>query len=209
MFSCTVYNTGKGSVDGLAGPANAVPLSTTIRRRCTTICSRSHAFHDCTKAWLREAGFFVGIYCIRAMLYAQIAQIVLQFAAVSMQFTKYRSATATYIHAVWILLGMADVQSAIPLYIYLQSCAAPVRYLSDNGISVVEGLEECRQLTELHVAHQRLSEGEKLLFDPRTLQAIAVSVAVCTYVVYVNCMFSLMMYIYICVCIYICACSLS
>ena len=40
---------------------------------------------------------------------------------------------------------------------------------------VVEGLEHCPELTELHIASQRLPEGEKLLFDPRTLKAIAVS----------------------------------
>lgn len=39
---------------------------------------------------------------------------------------------------------------------------------------MVEGLEELRQLSELHIAHQRLPEGEKLLFDPRSLSAIAV-----------------------------------
>lgn len=39
----------------------------------------------------------------------------------------------------------------------------------------MEGLEVLTQLSELHVAHQRLPEGEKLLFDPRTLSAICVS----------------------------------
>ena len=39
----------------------------------------------------------------------------------------------------------------------------------------MEGLEELRQLSELHIAHQRLPEGEKLLFDPRSLSSIAVS----------------------------------
>ena len=48
------------------------------------------------------------------------------------------------------------------------------RYVSDNAISVVEGLEQCQQLTELHIANQRLPEGDKLHFDPRSLQAIAV-----------------------------------
>ena len=56
------------------------------------------------------------------------------------------------------------------------------RYLNDNAISVVEGLEECRQLTELHIANQRLPEGEKLLFDPRSLQATAVSCTHCQYI---------------------------
>lgn len=49
------------------------------------------------------------------------------------------------------------------------------RYLNGNAITVVEGLEELRQLSELHIAYQRLPEGEKLLFDPRSLSAIAVS----------------------------------
>ena len=34
------------------------------------------------------------------------------------------------------------------------------------------------QLSELHIANQRLTEGEKLLFDPRTLQAITVSILI-------------------------------
>ncbi len=50
------------------------------------------------------------------------------------------------------------------------------RYLSGNGITVVEGLEGLTDLTELHVANQRLPEGEKLLFEPRSLHAISVSV---------------------------------
>ena len=62
-----------------------------------------------------------------------------------------------------------------PLYIL-------VRYLSDNAISVVEGLEGCGQLSELHIANQRLPEGEKLLFDPRTLQAITVSIHILVHV---------------------------
>lgn len=48
------------------------------------------------------------------------------------------------------------------------------RYLNGNTITVVEGLEALKSLTELHVAQQRLPEGEKLLFDPRTVQALAV-----------------------------------
>lgn len=42
---------------------------------------------------------------------------------------------------------------------------------------MLEGLEDLTQLSELHIAHQRLEEGEKLLFDPRTLKAISVSSA--------------------------------
>lgn len=48
------------------------------------------------------------------------------------------------------------------------------RYLNGNAITVVEGLEALRNLIELHVAQQRLPEGEKLLFDPRTIKALAV-----------------------------------
>lgn len=48
------------------------------------------------------------------------------------------------------------------------------RYLNGNAITVVEGLEALKNLTELHVAQQHLPEGEKLLFDPRTIQALAV-----------------------------------
>lgn len=39
---------------------------------------------------------------------------------------------------------------------------------------VVEGLQQCSELSELYIANQRLPEGEKLLFDPRTLKGIAV-----------------------------------
>ena len=52
-------------------------------------------------------------------------------------------------------------------------------YLSGNAITVVEGLESAKDLKELHIAHQRMPEGEKLLFEPRSLQAVAVS--------YINC----------------------
>lgn len=51
-------------------------------------------------------------------------------------------------------------------------------YLSGNAITVMEGLEFARDLKELHIAHQRMPEGEKLLFDPRSLQAIAASLEV-------------------------------
>ena len=40
---------------------------------------------------------------------------------------------------------------------------------------VVEGLESLTELQELHVENQQLSSGEKMLFDCRSLQAIAVS----------------------------------
>ena len=59
--------------------------------------------------------------------------------------------------------------SNIPLHVY----SAP-SYLSGNAITVLEGLEGLTSLSELNVAHQRLPEGEKLLFEPRSLLAIAV-----------------------------------
>jgi len=40
---------------------------------------------------------------------------------------------------------------------------------------VLEGLEMLVQLQELHIENQHLSNGEKMLFDDRSLQAIAVS----------------------------------
>ena len=39
---------------------------------------------------------------------------------------------------------------------------------------MVEGLEQAKELRELHIENQRLIEGEKLLFDPRSLRAIKV-----------------------------------
>ncbi len=42
----------------------------------------------------------------------------------------------------------------------------------------MEGLEELKQLSELHIAYQKLPVGEKLLFDPRSLHAIAVRVLI-------------------------------
>jgi len=52
-------------------------------------------------------------------------------------------------------------------------------YLGGNAITVVEGLEQIRELKELHIENQRLIEGEKLLFDPRSLHAVKVSRLVC------------------------------
>ena len=40
---------------------------------------------------------------------------------------------------------------------------------------MIEGLEKLDQLQELHVENQRLPAGEQLLFDPRSLQCLAVS----------------------------------
>ncbi|XP_075861364.1 protein phosphatase 1 regulatory subunit 42 isoform X5 [Microcebus murinus] len=51
-------------------------------------------------------------------------------------------------------------------------------YLGGNYIAVIEGLEGLTQLRELHVESQRLPLGEKLLFDPRTLQSLAKSLSI-------------------------------
>lgn len=40
---------------------------------------------------------------------------------------------------------------------------------------MLEGLETLSQLQELHIENQHISSGEKMLFDDRSLQAIAVS----------------------------------
>ncbi|XP_055007100.1 protein phosphatase 1 regulatory subunit 42 isoform X1 [Boleophthalmus pectinirostris] len=51
-------------------------------------------------------------------------------------------------------------------------------YLGGNKIAVVEGLNELTELKELHLENQRLAPGEKLLFDPMTLHALAMSLCV-------------------------------
>uniref|UniRef100_A0A3P8W5W9 Protein phosphatase 1, regulatory subunit 42 n=1 Tax=Cynoglossus semilaevis TaxID=244447 RepID=A0A3P8W5W9_CYNSE len=51
-------------------------------------------------------------------------------------------------------------------------------YLGGNRITVVEGLEQLTELKELHLENQRLAPGEKLLFDPSTLLALAKSLCV-------------------------------
>lgn len=51
-------------------------------------------------------------------------------------------------------------------------------YLGGNCLTVIEGLEKLQQLQELHVENQTLPPGEKLLFDPRSLKAIAPSLKV-------------------------------
>ena len=53
-------------------------------------------------------------------------------------------------------------------------CVCIYRYLGHNRIAVVEGLESLTQLRELHIESQRLPPGEKLVFDPRSVRAIAV-----------------------------------
>lgn len=50
-----------------------------------------------------------------------------------------------------------------------------IRYLGGNCITVIEGLEALDQLQELHVEHQKLPPGEKVLFDPRSVGTLAVS----------------------------------
>ncbi|XP_043832030.1 protein phosphatase 1 regulatory subunit 42 isoform X2 [Dromiciops gliroides] len=51
-------------------------------------------------------------------------------------------------------------------------------YLGGNYIAVVECLEGLEELRELHIESQRLPLGEKLLFDPRTLQSLANSLSI-------------------------------
>ncbi|XP_069777426.1 protein phosphatase 1 regulatory subunit 42 isoform X2 [Narcine bancroftii] len=51
-------------------------------------------------------------------------------------------------------------------------------YLGGNCISVVEELQGLTELRELHIENQRLPTGEKLLFDPRTLQSLKKSLCV-------------------------------
>ncbi|XP_076239562.1 protein phosphatase 1 regulatory subunit 42 [Calliopsis andreniformis] len=46
-------------------------------------------------------------------------------------------------------------------------------YLGYNDIAVVEGLEHLRNLTVLHVERQRLTHGESLCFDPRSMHALS------------------------------------
>lgn len=48
-------------------------------------------------------------------------------------------------------------------------------YLGGNELNVIEGLECLSSLQELHIENQRMAPGEKLLFDPRSLIALAVS----------------------------------
>jgi len=48
------------------------------------------------------------------------------------------------------------------------------RYLGQNQITVVEGLDHNKNLTELHIEYQNLPDGEKLLFDPRTIESLSV-----------------------------------
>ncbi|XP_057312632.1 protein phosphatase 1 regulatory subunit 42-like [Hydractinia symbiolongicarpus] len=51
-------------------------------------------------------------------------------------------------------------------------------YLGHNSITVVEGLDGNQCLVELHIESQNLPPGEKLLFDPSTMEAISKSLSV-------------------------------
>ncbi|NXH39752.1 PPR42 phosphatase, partial [Dicaeum eximium] len=51
-------------------------------------------------------------------------------------------------------------------------------YLGGNYITVVEGLEKVGELRELHIESQHLPLGEKLLFDPVSLNSLAKSLSV-------------------------------
>eukprot|EP00058_Branchiostoma_floridae_P016167 XP_002601655.1 hypothetical protein BRAFLDRAFT_124305 [Branchiostoma floridae] len=51
-------------------------------------------------------------------------------------------------------------------------------YLGSNEITVVEGLDKLENLKELHIENQRLPPGEKLLFDPRSIQALSATLCV-------------------------------
>lgn len=46
-------------------------------------------------------------------------------------------------------------------------------YLGGNQIQVLEGLDRCLCLTEIYIENQHLPDGEKLVFEPRTLQCLA------------------------------------
>lgn len=49
-----------------------------------------------------------------------------------------------------------------------------VRFLGGNSITVVEGLEQLKELKELYIESQRLPPGEKLLFDPHAVLSLSV-----------------------------------
>ncbi|XP_077042359.1 protein phosphatase 1 regulatory subunit 42 isoform X2 [Agelaius phoeniceus] len=52
------------------------------------------------------------------------------------------------------------------------------QYLGGNYITVVEGLDKVGELRELHIESQHLPPGEKLLFDPVSLNSLAKSLSV-------------------------------
>ncbi|XP_033368173.1 protein phosphatase 1 regulatory subunit 42 isoform X3 [Parus major] len=51
-------------------------------------------------------------------------------------------------------------------------------YLGGNYITIVEGLDKIGELRELHIESQHLPLGEKLLFDPVSLNSLAKSLSV-------------------------------
>ena len=67
------------------------------------------------------------------------------------------------------------IQYALLWVAYCHYTLVVCRYLGGNHITVIEGLEKLDQLQELHVENQHLPAGEQLLFDPRSLQCLAVS----------------------------------
>ncbi len=46
-------------------------------------------------------------------------------------------------------------------------------YLGGNQIQVLEGLDKCLYLSEIYIENQHLPEGEKLVFEPRTLLCLS------------------------------------
>ena len=46
-------------------------------------------------------------------------------------------------------------------------------YIGGNQIQVLEGLDQCTCLTEIYAENQRLPDGEKLVFEPRTLHCLS------------------------------------
>lgn len=53
-----------------------------------------------------------------------------------------------------------------------QSC----RFIGKNKIGTLEGLHDLHHLKELHIEHQLLPQGEKLLIDPRSMETLSVCI---------------------------------
>lgn len=88
-------------------------------------------------------------------------------------------ATLTKLEKLCVLTTLLWLMSALVIlscciYLCVRSCSLGGRYLGFNEISVVEGLNSLSRLKELHIGHQRLPAGESLVFDPRTMQSLAV-----------------------------------
>jgi len=49
------------------------------------------------------------------------------------------------------------------------------RYLDGNQISCLEGLDNCTNLTELHMSNQAIPAGKDFQFDENTLTTLSVS----------------------------------